>query len=135
MNYYELKDFESVQINELLLAFKNGETIIRGCISVFEDSIVRPGDRFVELKNIVEENDIVIFEFGNNEKVIVKNPSHIGINEKVIGIHNCNRIDWITNDLSLIFLKEKDLIKFEVIEGEHFFRVRQNSSALLFYTW
>jgi hypothetical protein len=135
MNYYELNDFTSIETNQLILAFKNGTTIRSGCISVFEDSIGKPGDRLVELKKISEDDDNIIFEFENNERIIIKNPTHIVINEKVVGIQNCEKAKWLKNDLSLEYTKDNDLVKTEVIEGEHFFRINQNSSALLFYTW
>lgn len=135
MNYYELKDFKSIEINELILAFRNGKTIINGCISVFEDSVGKPGDRLVELKKITEENNRIIFEFGNDEKIIVENPSHIVINDKVIRIQNSEKVKWIVKELCLEYIKFDEIIETKVLEGEHFFRIKQNSSALLIYTW
>jgi hypothetical protein len=105
------------------------------CISVFEDSIGKPGDRIVELKNITVENNKIIFEFGNNEKIIVKNPSHIVINDKVIGIQDSEKVKWITKDLSLKYSPKNGEINTEILYGEHFFRIKQKSSAVLFYTW
>jgi len=84
MNYYELNDFKSIETSQLILAFRNGKTITTGCISVFEDSIGKPGDRLVELKNITEENNRIFFEFANDEKIIIESPSHIVINDNLI---------------------------------------------------
>lgn len=135
MNYYELNDFKSIETSELILAFRNGKTINTGCISVFEDSIGKPGDRLVELKKIIEENNRIIFEFGNEEKIIVESPSHIVINDKVIGIQNSEKVKWITKELCLKYIKVDEIIETKVLKGEHFFRIKQNSSALLIYTW
>lgn len=135
MNYYELNDFISIQVRELILTFNNGDTITGGCISVFEDSIGKPGDRLVELKKIFVETDELIFEFGNNEKVKVKNPSHIVVNDKVIGIQNCDTVKWITKDLTLKYQLIDSELKTNAIIGEHFFRSKKNSASFLFYTW
>jgi hypothetical protein len=135
MNYYELNDFKSIETSQLILAFRNGKTITTGCISVFEDSIGKPGDRLVELKNITEENNRIIFEFANDEKIIIESPSHIVINDKVIGIQNSDKVNWITKELCLKYIKVDEIVETKVLEGEHFFRIKQNSSALLIYTW
>lgn len=135
MNYYELNDFKPIETSQLILAFRNGKTITTGCISVFEDSIGKPGDRLVELKNITEENNRIFFEFANDEKIIIESPSHIVINDKVIGIQNSDKVNWITKELCLKYIKVDEIVETKVLEGEHFFRIKQNSSALLIYTW
>jgi len=135
MNYYELNDFISIQVDELIYSFNSGNTITGGCISVFEDSIGKPGDRLVELKKIFTEKDELVFEFGNNEKVKVKNPSHIVVNDKVIGIQNCDTVKWITNDLKLEYQYIDYELKTDAVIGKHFFRTKQNSASFLLYTW
>ena len=135
MNYYEINDFISIQVDELIFSFNNGDTITGGCVSVFEDSIGKPGDRLVELKKIFKEKDELVFEFGNNEKILVKNPSHIVVNDKVIGIQNCDTVKWITNDLTLKYQYVDSELKTDAVIGEHFFRSKQNSASFLLYTW
>lgn len=135
MNYYELKDFKSIESSDLISAFKNGKTITIGCISVFEDSIGKPGDRFVSLKGVFYENDYLVFEFDNDENVIIEKPSHIVVNDKVIGVNSCESIKWNTKELSLFYQKKAEDLITETIQGEHFFRTKENASAMLFYTW
>jgi hypothetical protein len=77
----------------------------------------------------------LIFEFGNNEKIIIKTPSHIVINDKVIGIQNIEKIEWIAGGLDLKYKFENGSIQTKLVIGEHYFRIKQNSAALLFYTW
>lgn len=137
MNYYDLQEFTGLKISQLLESFKSEKTIRFGSISVFEDSIGKPGDRILELRKIeIKEDDLHLY-FNENEKIIINKPNHVVINEKVIGIQKCKEINWINKDLNLVYSMDSNNSKIQtkVITGEHNFRVNNNSAAFLFYSW
>lgn len=135
MNYYELKNFHSISVAELIKEFKVGNLIKQGCISIFNDSIGKPGDRTVELTNVGMDSDKLIFEFGKYEKIILNEPNNIVINSKVIGVQNCREIRWHLKDLELKYFINEDEVKTFATKGEHIFSVKGDSAPLLFYTW
>lgn len=135
MNYYVLNEFEPIDTNDLIVAFEDGNTIKSGCISIYEDSIGKPGDRFIEIKNLLVKGDKLVFEFENNEQVIIKKPVHIVINEKVIGVLSCEELDWISKALHLRYAKINNKIHPTALTGEHHFSTKENSQSFLFYTW
>ena len=135
MNYYELNNFKSINVKDLIDNFINDITIKVGSISIFGDTIGKPGDRSSLLKSIRNEEDKLIFEFGNDEKITVYNPIYIVINSKIIGIQNCKKVKWIFNDLELEYSVKENLIETMTLKGNHSFRIKPYSEALLFFTW
>lgn len=135
MNYYNLQEFEPVKIDELLKAFNDNKVLKSGCISVYEDSIGKPGDRFSELKNLSFLGDHLILEFGGNERVTIKGTDHIVINSKAFGIQFCEEIVWECFDLKMIFEVKDNSVKTQLSSGQHNFKINPNAPAFLFYTW
>lgn len=135
MNPYELSNFQAINSFDLITNFNNGKTIRECCISVFDDTIGKPGDRMVELKSIVHVENTLIFEFGVNEKIIITEPEYIVINSKIIGIGSFKMIKWHFKELELLYTKENDQVVGKVISGEHYFRIKKGAVAFMLYTW
>lgn len=103
MNYYNLSEFNQVTCSDLINQFHKNGTIRHGSISIYGDSIGKPGDNFYLLEAIQRlDNDTIIFEF-HQDKIIVYSPTNIVLNEKVIGIQSAKKIEWIRDNLHLIY--------------------------------
>lgn len=135
MNYYNLSDFKQITIENLIQKFQSRKTISQGSISVFSDSIGKPGDNIYTLISIYKnENESVVFEF-KNDRIVVFNPIFIVSNEKVIGIKNANKIEWINENLHLIYENRNGILKTYVKIGIHNFRTKESQDAFMLYTW
>lgn len=135
MDYYNLSDFTSITIENLIRSFQLKKTIKQGSISVFSDSIGKPGDNIYSLTSIQKnENESIVFEF-NNDKIIVFDPIFIVSNEKMIGIRTARKIEWIIDDLHLIYDNREGVLKTSVMLGSHNFRVDENFDAFMLYSW
>lgn len=136
MNYYELKNFKPLIDRYLPVLFGDGKTIKRGAISVWGDTIGRPGDTIYKLKNIDKKENEIVFDFGSSEIVVI-NPKNTYVNEKVIGFDSCDKIIWKELEYDLIL--EYDYINEKLItntvKGEHSFRVNLKEYAFMLYTW
>lgn len=135
MNYYNLQEFAPIKTDELLNAFTDNKVLKEGCISVFEDSIGKPGDRFSELRNLSFVDDCLSLEFGGNEKITIKGADHIVINSKAFGIQFCKEIVWECFDLKMVFEPKGNSLETLLESGQHNFKTNQNAPAFLFYTW
>lgn len=94
MAYYDLKNHNTITVVELLEKFSEKKTITEGCISIFEDSIGKPGDRFSQLTALTYSAEKLRFSFGKKETITISYPKGIVINEKVIGVQECKQIEW-----------------------------------------
>lgn len=134
MDFYNLSEFTSINITELVNRFHSNETIKMGAISVFGDSVGRPGDTIYSIKSIIQkELDKIVFDLGEL-KLIVSKPIGITINEKVIGISKCSKIEWLDSDLCLEYFVEDNKVQTKK-KGNHIFKVKDNIDALMIYTW
>jgi uncharacterized membrane protein len=135
MNYYNLSDFDPISIESLISRFQSRQTIICGSISIFGDSIGKPGENIYTLISIHKnENESVIFEF-KNDRIIVFRPIFIVSNEKLIGVKQAYRIEWINNDLHLIYNNRNGIVENTLRIGSHIFRTKESQDAFMFYTW
>lgn len=135
MNYYNLEEFEPMKSDELLNAFTDNKVLKEGCVSVYEDSIGKPGDRFSELKRLSFLDDVLILEFGGNEKITIKGADHIVINSKAFGIQFCEEIVWECFDLKMVFVRKGNSLETLLESGQHDFNINHKAPAFLFYTW
>lgn len=123
-----------ISINELIKLFEENNIIKNGALSVFGDSIGKPGDIIYKL-SYIKNNDINI-EFGfKGVKILVYHPNFIVSNEKMICIKYSKKIEWIDKNIHLVYNQIENELKTEIIIGKHFFRTKNNENALLFYTW
>lgn len=134
IDFYNKNNFNSISINGLTELFKNNNTIRKGAISIFGDSIGKPGDISYCLNYIKTRENVI--EFGiNYGKILIYYPFFIVSNEKMICIGDSTRIEWIDENTHLIYNKVDNIVKTEVIIGKHSFRTKNDEDALLFYTW
>jgi hypothetical protein len=135
MDYYNLSEFSSIEVTELISKFHSSETIKMGVISVFGDSVGKPGDTIYTISSITQRGlNEIVFDLGELQ-IIVSEPIGVIVNEKVIGISKCSRIEWLDNDLTLEYTIKKNKLHTRSVEGNHIFRVKENRDALMIYTW
>lgn len=130
-----IKSNNPMYIDELVESFMQNKILKSGCISVYEDSIGKPGDRFSELRKLSFLDDLLILEFGGNEKITIKGADHIVINSKAFGIQFCKEIVWECFDLKMVFEPKGNSLETFLESGQHNFKTNQNAPAFLFYTW
>lgn len=136
MSYYKLKEFTPIDDNTLVDLFESSKTIKRGAISIWGDTIGKPGDTIYHLKSIVKKDKEIVFNFGSSEIRII-NPNNIYVNEKVIGFDKSEKIIWKEFDYNLVleysYLGRK--LNTNSIKGEHNFKSNMNEYAFMLYTW
>src|SRR6218665_273483 len=135
MDFYKLLDFETISIDKFIQMFHSNETIKFGAISVFGDSIGKPGDITYSLESVNKIGDHAIALEFRGLRLIIYNPQNIVINEKVIGGSKCSKIEWVDDNVHLVYELFNDKLQIQVIRGEHFFRTMENRDALIIYAW
>lgn len=135
MNYYNINEYTLLKIIALIDAFRQNKTIRSGSISIFDDTIGKPGDRIVELTNILQDGSRLHFVFHNGEKIILTMPSDPIINDKVIGIRDAVEVEWIAKEVHLLYKCQNNELNGIAQVGNHNFRINRSSPAFLYYTW
>lgn len=120
--------------NELIDKFNKKETIRTGAVSVFGDSIGKPGDLIYTLQNIILESNTLKFLFGNTNITII-DPIEIYVKKKTIEVKNCSKIRWVDEKLKLEYVLVDNELFTNLITGNHLFKVNKNKEAFTFYAW
>lgn len=135
MDYYKLSNFNPIIIEDLIQRFQSRGTISQGGISVFGDTVGRPGDNIYTLNSIQKyESESIAFEF-KEMRIIVHKPFFVVSNEKVIGVKNASKVEWIKKDIHLIYDNKKNVLETFIKFGTHIFRTEENQDAFMFYAW
>jgi hypothetical protein len=134
MNFYQLSAFEPVSIHTLLKLFVDGETIKSCAISVYGDTVGKPGDTVYSLHGISLIDDSLFFDLGKTS-LTVSGSSGIIVNEKIIGIKKCSKVIWTQGRTSLIYQIQNDELLTSGGTGGHVFHADKDEDALLLYVW
>lgn len=134
MDYYNIAEFKAITIGELSEKFINNQTIKRGAISVFGDTIGKPGDLSYSLNRICLEKNKLIFLFGTTS-IIIEKPIGIYINNKIISVHKASKITWKNKEIILEYVVDESKIKNQVLKGKHTFGIDIDKEAFMYYTW
>lgn len=135
MDYHNLSLVKSITTDALINSMPD-VIITNGCISVFGDTVGKPGDIIYTLKCIDLVQEGLRFKFGCTTEIIVSEPLDIVINQKVLGIRNCSKITWSIRENSFSYTRNiNNEIETKVLKGQHNFNLRPNTEAFLFSTW
>ncbi len=133
-DFYNLQAFTPIPVGELIDLFKHDQCIKLGGLVIFGDSMGKPGDAIYTLENISLLSSSIIFQFRGNEKIIVHDPLNIYVNEMVIGIDMCKKLEWVWEHSNFQYFFENGVIKKEGPRGSHELK-NSDDPAFLFYSW
>jgi hypothetical protein len=124
----------SITPKELIQKFNDGKTIKFGCISVWNDSIGRPGDNIYTLSEVkyLEVPGILLFSFKKNS-ISLRNFKKILINNRMICIEFAEEIKWEEPDVELLYNNVDNNIVCKLIRGKHTFSTSIFERAFMFY--
>ena len=137
MNFYDLKLFEPVELESLPDLFKLDKCIKKGGVSVFEDTIGKPGDAIFTLVNVeITHNPLkIILEFRGDEKIVIYNPQNLYVNQKIIAMDSFERLEWTGSNFYLEYSKSDNRILTKSLPNTHVFNINIEAIAFLFYSW
>jgi hypothetical protein len=126
---------EPTSSENLISKYNINSTRQTGCVSIFGDHIGKPGDRIVDLLEVKQIDDALLFVFSNNDQITVENPQNIYIGNNSITIVSAEQIVWQTKSCHLRYSWEGANIAGQVITGNHQFKIDKSEVAFRFYWW
>ena len=124
-----------MSVYNLISEIENGKIIKEGVLSIYSDTIGKPGDRILTLNKIeLLENNELQFFFGKDEIVRILNPMNMEFNNKIIVI-NSTRILWKSNNFEFEYRVMNSEIIPSLINGDHVFRTKKGTPAFEFSSW
>lgn len=125
-----------MNIIDLIKDFEEDKIIKEGILSVFSDTVGKPGDRILELIKIELTNENVLsFFFGKNEIIQIFNPARINCDNCKIVIHEASRISWKSNNFEFLYNCQNSEIEPILLTGGHVFRIKKGTPAFEFISW
>lgn len=122
----------------MIESYEHSKAAKIGSITIFGDTLGRPGDTSYFLKEISTLDNEVIFEF-KNAIIRVLKPKYFYVNEMMIAIKECEKIIWDDTffkvKLEYLVLSEENKIKVNVIKGKHTSRIETNEPCFKLATW
>ncbi len=127
-------DINPVNLKEF---FQQDLCVRRGGISVFEDSMGRPGDTIYSLNEVQISNDplTIKLKFDGCEEIIILNPENLYVNQKIIGIVSFEKLDWIGFNFHMEYHLLNNKIETKNLVGNHRFKINEQGVGFLFYSW
>lgn len=137
MDYYDLKLSTPIRVEQFIELYEKGLCIQRGGISVFEDSIGKPGDTIYSLIDVQVSYELLTikFNFSGDEEILIQSPQNVYVNKKIIGIESFEKLTWSGLNFHLEYdFVNKNLVT-KSLRGVHNFKINKKGIGFLFYSW
>ena len=117
--------------------FQKGLCVKRGGISVFEDSMGKPGDTIYSLNDVQISNDplTIKLKFNGSEEIIILDPENLFVNQKIMGIDSFEKLDWIGFNFHMEYHLLNNKLETKNLVGNHSFKINEQGVGFLFYSW
>ena len=139
-DYYDIMSFEPLKNNwELTEQYKESKASLSGTLTVWGDTIGRPGDTLYSLNEIkITKEGVIVFEF-NNSCVQLVNPIDIYVNKMIIAVRKSDKIIWedvhFNTKIEYNFDKSVQNVEAKIIFGEHLPNLDSAEPCFMLSAW
>jgi hypothetical protein len=133
--FNKISGLKVITIECLIKKYIQGETINMGSLSLWGDSIGRPGDIIYTLISITKKNSNII-QFNFKDMIVdVFGPIDIAIDENSIVIYLADKLELFDSSVHLVYERKDHNFDVSAVSGFHSFKVDINRPAFVLNAW